>query len=130
MIFISGNIFLIYIRKRIGETSEPCEIPILKLVFSYLFPSNASYKYLLFIKHSIQLHNDLGRPKFWHIFSNWFAETWSKAPFTSINKTDVSFFSCFTNWMSSWFTLNYNNININMNILFNYLKIILIFIVY
>ena len=70
IMFISGKIFLIYIRKRIGETGEPCGIPILTLVFSYLLPSNASYKCLLFIKHSIQLHNNLNRPKSWHTFSN------------------------------------------------------------
>ena len=64
MIFISGNIFLIYIRKRINETGELYKILILTSIFSYLFPSNANYKYLLFMKHSIQLHNNLNRPKF------------------------------------------------------------------
>ena len=70
MIFISGNIFLIYIRKRISKTSKPYKMLILTPIFSYLFPLKASCKYLLFIKHLIQLHNDLDRSKFWHIFSN------------------------------------------------------------
>ena len=55
--------FLMYIRNRIGETGEPCGIPILTLVFSCLFLLNANCRYLLFIKYSIQLHKDLDRFK-------------------------------------------------------------------
>src|SRR5436189_4591298 len=62
MIFISGKIFLIYIKNKIDETDDSYEIPILISIFFYLLSSNASCKCLLFIKHSIQLHNDLGRP--------------------------------------------------------------------
>jgi len=62
--FISGKIFLMYIRKKMGETNELYKIPILTFIFSYLLPSNASYKYLLFMKHSIQLHKDLDKFKF------------------------------------------------------------------
>ena len=64
MIFILRNIFLIYIRKNISKTKEFYEILILIFIFSCLFSLNTSYKYLLFIKHLIQLHNDLDRSKF------------------------------------------------------------------
>ena len=70
MILISGKIFLMYIRKRIGETGDSYGMSILTSIFSYLFSLNASCKCLLFIKHSIQLHNDLDRPRSWHIFNN------------------------------------------------------------
>ena len=63
MILISGKIFLIYIRKTIGEIGEPCDIPILILIFSYLFLLNVSCKCLLFMKHSIQLYKNLDRSK-------------------------------------------------------------------
>lgn len=46
MIFISGKIFLIYIRNKIGDTGDPCEMPILTPIFSCLLPSNASCKCL------------------------------------------------------------------------------------
>ena len=49
MIFISGNIFLIYIRKRINKINKSYKMLILIFIFSYLFLLNASYKYLLFI---------------------------------------------------------------------------------
>jgi len=55
--------FLIYIKKRIGEINEFYKILILISIFSYLFSLNINYKYLLFIKHSIQLHNNFNRFK-------------------------------------------------------------------
>ena len=47
---VSLNRNLIYIKKRIGETGDPCGMPVFIAVFSDFSPSKANWIYLLFIK--------------------------------------------------------------------------------
>jgi hypothetical protein len=52
------------------------------------------------MKDRIHLHRDKGSPNFWQKPSNWFFDTWSKAPLISINRHEDSNPLVFANWIS------------------------------
>jgi len=74
-----------YSINRIGDIGEPCGIPVSIFTFSCVCPLKESCIFRLLIKVATHCVNAMGSSSSLQIDKSWFAETWSKAPFTSRN---------------------------------------------
>ena len=92
-----------YSRNKIGEIGEPCGIPVSSFTFSCICPLKESCSFLLLRKVATHCVNAIGSPSSLQIDRSWFAETWSKAPFTSRNNVVailcLAFFLLFLDWI-------------------------------
>ena len=93
-----SNTPLIYIRKNIGETGDPCGISVSISHFLLLCPSITSWIFQPVEKNCVHQTISPSIPSSVILSTCFVLETWSKAPFIFIKKAATSFFSAQHFW--------------------------------